>query len=446
VLSTLLFFILSVSILVTFHEYGHYFVARLFGVKVLRFSIGFGKSLLKWRNRHGTEFTIALIPLGGYVKMLEASDVSGSQEDKRQAFEYQPLFARTLIVLAGPLFNFLLAILLYTIIYVVGFQTFSPIVGTVTPNSLAAQAEIPERALIVSWDNQTVDSWRQVTMRLLSSIGSQRPIPLSFQDLESGQSITRTLSLKTFVMEESRWPVEQLGIQPMEPPMPAVIDAIAIASPAEEAGLQPNDRILSIDNQPIMVWPEVVATVQKHPAETLRVTVLRQERLHSFNLTPKTNEQGLGYIGVSVQALKEPYVHSIKYTPGAALLKSTQLIWDYSILSLKLFYKMISGQISVAHLSGPISIAQGAESSASLGFMPFLSFLALLSVSLGVVNLLPIPTLDGGHLLYYGCEAILRRPVSVRVQQIGLRIGFSLLIGLMLIAITNDLMRVFSLS
>lgn len=440
-LSTVLFFILSVSILVTFHEYGHYFVARLFNVKVLRFSIGFGKPLLRWRNRHGTEFVIALIPLGGYVKMLEANEGPLSAAERKQAFEYQSLLARTLIVLAGPAFNFLLAIVLYATVYMIGFQSLTPIIGTVAPNSLAAEADIPERHLIVSWDNKSVDSWRQVTMNLLSAIGSDRAVPLTLQDLTGGAPVTRTINLRTFVMEEERWPVEQLGIVPMEPPMPPIVNEIVVGSPAETAGLQPNDRILSIDNHSITIWPQVVELVQKHPQQTLRITVLRNERLRTFDLIPNANEQGLGYIGVSVQALKAPYVHTVQYSLGPALLKSTTLIWEYSVLSLKLFYKMLTGQISMTHLSGPISIAQGAESSASLGLLPFLSFLALLSVSLGVVNLLPIPTLDGGHLLYYGCEAILRRPVSVRAQQIGLRIGISLLIGLMVIAIINDILR-----
>lgn len=444
-------FIVAIGILVTFHEFGHFWVARRLGVKVVRFSVGFGKTLWSHTSKKGTEYVLALIPLGGYVKMLDETEGRVQPKDLPHAFNRQSIWRRMLIVLAGPAFNFIFAIFAYWLIFSIGTTMVAPILGDLQPQSIAAKAGLQRGDELLSVDGHTVHDWRDVNFALVSKLGENNSVFITYKPMN-------TLSTKTVELDLSDWKVNEkqpdplgaLGFTPYYPLVAAVVSKVVPNSPAAKAGIKPQDTILTIANQPVKNWEQMSSILNQYINKTIPVSVLRSGKTVKLSLKPEAikNADGLliARMGIESGILHWPKssLRTIRYPffqAGVEAVKSTIYITG---LTFKMLYKMVVGQISVRSISGPIGIAQGAGISAKLGFTVYLSFLALISISLAVINLLPVPILDGGHFLYYVIELIRGKPLSQDAQMIGLRIGLVLLLGLMLLAILNDVSRLFS--
>ena len=447
IIETILALALTLGILVTLHEYGHFWVARRCGVKVLRFSVGFGKPMFSWYDRHGTEFAVAAIPLGGYVKMLDQREGPVPEELKDQEFMSKSPGQRIAIASAGPIANFLFAILAYWVISVVGVTAVAPIVGDVAQGSVAERAGLQEGMEIHAVDGHRVTSWRDINMRLLERAGEQGRVTLEVSD-DGGARGTVSGELGGWKLsDDTPDPIGEFGITPWRPEIPAVLGEIAEGGQGQAAGLQTGDKVLSVDGEPIAGWLDLVEHVRNAPGQTLSVTVLRDGVERTLEVTPgeRTADSGevIGFVGVGVQPVSWPdeVLREISYGPLAAIPQAIGETWSDTRLTLVAIQKMVTGLLSPTNLSGPITIARVAEASVSSGFEDFVRFLAYLSVSLGVLNLLPIPVLDGGHIVYYTIEAIRRKPVSEHVQAFGLRIGMALILTLMVFALYNDLMR-----
>ncbi|MDN3525195.1 sigma E protease regulator RseP [Halomonas sabkhae] len=440
--------IVVLGLLITFHEFGHFWVARRCGVKVLRFSVGFGKPLWSRLDRHGTEFAVAAIPLGGYVKMLDEREGPVPADEQHLAFNHKTVWQRIAIVAAGPVANFLLALVAYWALFVAGTTAVAPVVGEVTPDSPAAQGGLRSGQEITAIEGKTVRSWEDVNLELVSRIGADGGLEVSARD--DGSSVAREYRLPVtdfMVRQDPPRPLQTLGVSPWRPSVPPVIDRLAEGEPAAAAGLQNGDRVLTVDGQAVDSWNVFVERVQARPGETLELEVERNGETRSLAVTPRAREQAdgssVGFIGAGVASVSWPeeYLREIRYGPLAALGQAAQRTGDMTLLTLDAIRKMLVGLISPSNLSGPITIAQIAGDSARSGLESFVSFLAYLSISLGVLNLLPIPVLDGGHLLYYVVEVVRGRPVSERAQAFGLRIGLAVVGTLMLMALYFDLMR-----
>ena len=460
VLSSIFFFIVALGILITIHEFGHYWVARKMGVKVLRFSIGFGKPL--WTH-HGkvdnTEYVIAAIPLGGYVKMLDEREAAVAPHELHRAFNRQPLWSRFAIVFAGPLFNFLLAIIVYWAIFIIGISGLKPVVGMLTPNSIAQRGGFQVGDVIVEVNGNTTPTWEVVVLAMLDKALEQEAVTVKVRDADQ-RAVMRNLNFTTITgsdLDQGNL-LESIGITPSRPALPAVVGQLERGGPAEQAGLQVGDKIIAVDGQPIPDWDTWVAYVRPRANQVIHVAIERmhgqsvigESREHqTFNVRPVpvvTKDGTIGRIGVGVKVpdeLPAELQSILRYSPGEAIIPAVIKTWDMSILTLRMLSKMITGMLSATNLSGPISIAQYAGSSANAGLVAFLGFLAIVSVSLGVLNLLPIPLLDGGHLMYYLIEAVKGSPVSDDVQILGQRVGIALLGTLMIFAFYNDLTRLF---
>jgi regulator of sigma E protease len=446
IIQSVLALVLTLGILVTLHEYGHFWVARRCGVKVLRFSVGFGKPLFSWHDRHGTEFAVAAIPLGGYVKMLDAREgpVPAGLED--QAFTSKPPSQRIAIAAAGPVANFIFAIFAYWLISVVGVTTVAPIVGEVAPDSVAERAGLQEGMEIVGVDGRQVTSWRDVNMRLLERAGEQGPISLEVYRDGARGTFSAPLNGWNISSEEPN-PLAEFGIMPWRPDVPAVLGQISEDGPASLAGLQPGDRVTAVNGEPVADWFALVDIIRESPEQQLQLSIERDGQRLNLPVTPATRTledgQEIGFVGAGVQAISWPdnVLRDVRYGPLAAIPNALEETWADTRLTLVAIKKMITGLLSPTNLSGPITIARVAEASVSSGFEDFVRFLAYLSVSLGVLNLLPVPVLDGGHIVYYTIEAIRRKPVSEHAQAVGLRIGMALILSLMVFALYNDLMR-----
>ncbi|WP_110686239.1 sigma E protease regulator RseP [Salinicola aestuarinus] len=455
-LQNVLAVIVVLGLLITFHEFGHFWVARRCGVKVLRFSVGFGKPLWSRVDRHGTEFAIAAIPLGGYVKMLDEREGPVDPGERDRAFNRKSVWARIAIVAAGPIANFLLALVAYWALFVYGTTTVAPVIGDVDAGSPAAMGGLASGQEIVSVEGERTPSWNDVNLRLIGAIGVDGELRVTTRDADAGEAgpSSANAGLATHAVPVQHWlvrqdpprPMASLGITPWRPPVPAVLDRVLPESPASQAGLAANDRIISVDDAPIADWSAFVAVVRDNPERTLALVVERDGRRQSLTLTPASRESGetsIGYVGAASQAPTWParYQREIRYGPieaiGQAVSKTGEMTW----LTADSIRKMIVGWISPSNLSGPITIARIAGDSARSGLETFIGFLAYLSISLGVLNLLPIPVLDGGHLVYYVVELIRGRPVSETVQAMGLRIGVALVATLMIAALYFDLMR-----
>ncbi|XKH60638.1 sigma E protease regulator RseP [Halomonas sediminis] len=440
--------IVVLGLLVTFHEYGHFWVARRCGVKVLRFSIGFGKPLWSRYDRHGTEFVIAAIPLGGYVKMLDEREAPVPENQLDQAFNRKNVWQRIAIVFAGPLANFLLAIVAYWALFVVGTTTVSPVIGAVEPESPAAHAGLQSGHEITAVQGEKVNSWGEINLKLVSAIGESGELVLQArQDIDQSARDYRLPVDDYLVRQDPPQPLSTLGITPWQPEFPPVLGQVLDGEAAAEAGLRPGDRIKAVNGEPVDDWMQFVNIVRGNPGESLSLEIERDGQRQSMTLTPgrTTLETGveIGYIGAGVEPVSWPeeYRREIRYGPVEAVGQAFSRTGEMTLLTLGAIRKMLVGLISPSNLSGPITIAQVAGDSARTGVEAFITFLAYLSISLGVLNLLPIPVLDGGHLLYYFIEAVRGRPVSEQVQAIGLRIGLALVGSLMLMALYFDLMR-----
>ena len=444
---TIVSFLVTLGILITVHEYGHYQVARWCGVKVLRFSIGFGKPLFAKKLGHDqTEYVLAALPLGGYVKMLDEREAPVEAHEMSRAFNRQAVWKRIAIVSAGPAANLILAVLLYWVVFMAGVTGIKPILGDIPQDSPAAQANIKSGELITSVNNHPVSSWQDVRWVLVQQKlkGNQVEIEASIH----GQSYIHELSLDTITDSdfESDF-LTKLGLTTYQPDLQPKIGDIIAGSAAEKAGLKAGDLVLSVDNQAVAHWEAFVNIIHQHPKQSLELRVLRDGKPINVFITPDSiddNGQQIGRIGAAYQidpAVLDQFLVDVKYSPLAALSKAADKTWETSIFSLKMLGSMLTGDVSWRGLSGPVTIASYAGQSAHMGLKAFIGFLALVSISLGVLNLLPVPVLDGGHLLYYMLEIFKGSPVSDKAMEMGQRVGIALLGLLMVCAFYNDINR-----
>ncbi|WP_217125093.1 RIP metalloprotease RseP [Hydrogenophilus thiooxidans] len=446
VLHTVVAFVVALGILIWFHELGHYGVARAFGVRVLRFSVGFGKPLLSWRDRRGTEWGVAGIPLGGYVKMLDSREAPVPESEKPYAFDSQPPLVRIAIVAAGPLANFVLAILFYAWVAAIGVE--EPLAFVDPPEaSPAASVGIPSGAQIIAVNRTPADTWPQVRWAVLQAIADgQEAVTLTLRD-PAAAAFAVALPLSPVELDPDRGdPLHQLGLVAARPPLPPVVGSVAPESPAAAIGLLPGDAIVALADSPITDWQTLAETVRRHPGETVAIEWLRGgERLRAevtLEAVPERDGGRFGRLGVQARAPdRDMLVRRVVYGPTDALVYGWAKTLETATVTLKMIGKMLVGEASVKNLSGPLTIATVAGQSAELGWAHYLSFLALVSVSLAVLNLLPIPILDGGHLLYYSLEWLRGRPLSETAQNVGQRIGMALLLFLMGLALFNDFVR-----
>jgi regulator of sigma E protease len=452
VLHNIFFFIVAIGVLVTFHEYGHYWVARKAGVKVLRFSIGFGRPLLSWRRKSAEgddiEYVIAAIPLGGYVKMLDEREGDVAEADKARAFNNQSITKRIAIVFAGPAFNFILAIFLYWVVFMMGSTVDRPLVGKTETGSVAEQAGFQPQDEILMVGEAPVDSWNQFRLEILDQGLNGGDIPIRVRDID-GLENTRKLALGDMhILEDEGDIFKLIGFQQWWPELQAEIGGVVEQGAAESAGIQKGDIILQVDGIAIDNWLSLVEMIRAKPGQNMQFVVLRDDAELTIPVVPKSREteagEQQGYIGAYQhipEQVREQLVTHIEYSPVEAATRAIVKTWDMSSLTLRVLWKMLTGEANLANISGPITIATYAGVTASIGIVSFLSFLAVISVSLGVLNLLPVPMLDGGHLFYYLIEIIKGSPVSEAFELRGQQVGIVILALLMSIAIFNDIQR-----
>ncbi len=439
--------LVALGVLVTFHEFGHFWVARRCGVKVLRFSVGFGKPLLCWSDRHGTEFVIAAIPLGGYVKMLDEREAEVPEALSGGAFNRKSVRQRFAIVSAGPLANFLLALVFFWLLAMLGSEQVRPVIGAVEAGSLAEQAGLAADEEILAVNGKRVAGWGEVNLQLVRRLGESGQLDLTVRELGASQEEHRRIVLHEWLKGvEEPDPIGALGIRPWRPQVVPVIAQLDPEGPAQAAGVALSDRLLSLNDQSLADWQQVIDRVGSLPGQPVRLIVEREGRQEEITLTLGVRGEGTaarGYLGAGVAAGEWPaeMLREVSFGPLEALAEGGRRTWAMSLLTLDSLKKMLLGELSVKNLSGPITIAKVAGASAQSGLGDFLNFLAYLSISLGVLNLLPIPVLDGGHLLFYLVEWVRGRPLSDRVQGWGMQIGITLVVGVMLLALVNDIGR-----
>jgi len=439
--------LVALGVLVTFHEFGHFWVARRCGVKVLRFSVGFGMPLLRWHDRKGTEYVVAAIPLGGYVKMLDEREGDVPAELVDQSFNRKTVYQRIAIVIAGPVANFLLAIAFFWVLAMLGSQQVRPVIGAVETGSIAQKAGLISGQEIVSIDGQATTGWSAVNLQLVRRLGETGSIAVKVRDQGSDVETPHTLVLDNWLKgADEPDPIRSLGIRPWRPALPPVLAELDSKGPAQAAGLKTGDRLLALDGQPVNEWQQVVDWVRVRPDTKISLSVERDGATIDVPVTLVARGEGkatTGYLGAGVKGVDWPaeMLREVSYGPVAAVAEGARRTWTMSVLTLDSLKKMLFGELSVKNLSGPITIAKVAGASAQSGVGDFLNFLAYLSINLGVLNLLPIPVLDGGHLLFYLIEWARGRPLSEKVQGWGVQIGVSLVVGVMLLALVNDLGR-----
>ncbi len=441
-------FVVALAILITAHEFGHFWVARRLGVKVLRFSIGFGPALWKRTSKvDATEYVVAAVPLGGYVKMLDEREGEVAEEELPRAFNRQSLPVRTAVVVAGPLFNFLFAILAYWMVFVSGDVGTKPVIGEVTPSTIAAQAGFQVGDEILAVSNRVTGTWESVVYTLLSESAGDSDVVLKVRTA-NGNMLDRTLPVKQLagLMERDDF-IGSVGLQVRRPELPAVIGELLPGEAAKSSGLLVGDRVLTVAGTEVSDWSGFVNYVQKHPDQTAQITLERANRVLTLELHighRSVGEHVIGRIGAGPHVpdgVFDQYISEEKFGPIAAVGASLAKTRDMTVFMLRMLGKMVTGHASLDNLGGPISIAQTAGKSASIGFVYFLKFLAIVSISLGVLNLLPVPVLDGGHLLFFLVEAVKGSPASEQAQLLGQKIGIMALILLMGLAFYVDISR-----
>ncbi|WP_428607760.1 RIP metalloprotease RseP [Sedimenticola sp.] len=465
-LFTIASFILALAILIAVHEFGHFWVARKLGVKVLRFSIGFGKPLLVFRGKpssvpaeagtrlsevdQGTEYVVAAIPLGGYVKMLDEREGDVPARCQHQAFNRQSVAVRSAIVVAGPLFNFAFALLAFWFIGIYGDTGSRPWIGQVSESTIAAEAGFVSDDEIIAVGDTLTPTWESAVYALLTDATAGEDVVVRVKDAEGLERIRILPGERLLHLAEDGRLLEHIGLKPKRPLIEPVIGQVVEGEAAASAGLQVGDRVLTIDGHDLKSWSELVDYVQQHPASLVKMEVSREGRRQPVELIVGQvvrGEQTVGRIGAGPHVpdgLFDNYRVEVRYGPFDAAIMAVSKTTHMSLFMLKMLGRMVTGEISFRNLSGPISIAQTAGKTASFGVIQFLKFLALVSISLGVLNLLPVPILDGGHLFYFLVEAIKGSPVSEAAQAFGQRIGLAILLGLMTLAFYVDITRLFN--
>jgi regulator of sigma E protease len=449
-LHTLFYFIVAISILVSFHEFGHFWVARKAGVKVLRFSVGFGKVLWSYQKTpDSTEYVISAIPLGGYVKMVDEREGEVKEADLPYAFNRQSLWARTAIVAAGPIFNLVLAVVFFWSVLVIGETGIKPILGAIEQGTLAAEAGFAEGDEIVSVNGQATPTWTEaMTVLVSAAMEGDQAVKIEVKSFDGEQNVR----MLRFSEQDSNNPdalYQHLGFKPWSPKLQPIVGKVLPDSAALAAGLKQGDLIVSADGIAITEWMQWVDYVKSHGGIPINLVIERDGVRLPVAITPKKVEVGQkaeGKVGASVfipEALMKSVTVEYSLPPLPAIPAAVKITYYYSVTSLKMMGKMLIGKASVENLSGPISIAQYAGQSATMGLVPFIKYLALVSVSLGVLNLLPIPVLDGGHLLFFAIEGMKGSPVSERAQIFFQQIGIAILVSLMALAMFLDVDRLF---
>ena len=449
-LQTIFYFFVALALVVTIHEFGHFWVARLCGVKVERFSIGFGKSLLSWRDKHNTEFVFALLPLGGYVKMVDERDGNVDPADLPYSFSRKTVWQRMAVVVAGPVANFILAIAFFAIIFTGGERGLAPVVGEIEAGSLAGRSGFEPGMEILAVNGVATKTWTSVSRQLLDFIGTTGEIPFTVRYQDSELKYDLSLQVERWLRDEDQpVPLRDLGVSP-----PFELSSLSLASVFEEgagyaAGLQKGDQILSINGQPIVSINAFVETIASSIDRTVVLDVQRGSEQLRFEVQPLTVERDgeqVGQLGVQLASRGQypsELLRTTEYSLLGALSRGVRETFDTSVFIVKSIGKLLVGDLSAKNLSGPITIAQVAGDSGKSGVDNFIRFVAMFSIMLGVMNLLPVPVLDGGHLMYYLIEVIKGSPVSDRIQIMGYKVGLALVMSLMVVATYNDIARTF---
>jgi len=444
-LTNLLAFVVAISVLVAIHEFGHYIVGRWLGMKVLRFSIGFGKPIFTWvRGKDQTEYCVSAIPLGGYVRFLDGREGPVEPADEGRAFDHRPISSRIVVLLAGPAFNFLFAIVAYWVIFVAGVPTLMPAVGEVEPGSYAARAGLTFGDRIVAVGDTETPDWESTLVAMLDQMVGEGAVPLTLEN-EDGTRRRATILVgdDASKLTEPGLLFEGLGFFPWRPA--AVIAAVSEGGAASQVDLEAGDRITSVDGQTVRTSSDLITEVSARPDQSVTLEYYRDDLLRSVEIVIGSEDvdgQLTGRIGVSISNDFGDFAYLRKYGPLESVVQSAKKTWATMAFTVRMLGRLLTGDVSIKNISGPINIAQFAGDSASRGVIEFLTFLALVSISLGVLNLLPVPVLDGGQIVYQTVELLKGSPMSERSQMIGQQFGIAALILLMSYAFYNDIARI----
>jgi len=445
--------LLTIFIVIGSHEASHFFAARLSGIKVLRFSIGFGKTLWKRKDRSGTEYIFALIPLGGYVQMLDEREGNVASNECHLAFNRQPFYKKCIVILAGPLSNILLAFILYWLIFFIGFTSVKPIIGEISPHSIAEQAGLKPKQEIVAIDDERIKTWNGVVLRIIAHAGNQDQLKIETKKACFSQKPCPS-STETKILRLTNWhldglmpdPLKSLGLTPYQPPIPLIVGFIKKDSPADIAHLQLGDKIIRINQTPVKNWESLINFVLAHPDTDVKIQVLRNNKPTTIALTIGSEHnlflQKSGYLGIGPNfTWPKELLQENQYDSIDSISHAYKAIIDFTRFNIVIFGKMLTGKLSLQSLGGPIMIFESAGSALNAGIMPFLGFLAFLSISIGIINLLPIPGLDGGHLFIHVIELIIGKPLPENLLLLLFRLGFIFLFLILMQALVNDILR-----
>ena len=446
IIQSIIGFFIAIGILVTFHEFGHFYIARLFNVKVLNFSIGFGKKIYtKKAGVDNTEYSIGLIPLGGYVKMLESRESNDSMDVNllQRCFDKQSVYKKFLIVAAGPVFNLILAVVFFIFVHFSGITGMKPYITSIDNHSISS-LDTSEKYEIIKVNGSFTKRWQDVRVEVLNSVVNSKELTFTVKSDADDTSFV-VVNYDKDILQMDGDIISNIGLNIKIPEFPAVIGSIEKNSPASLAGLETGDEIVSIDNTKIENWESLSSILKLSPDKILQLRVLRDNKYTNLVLVPSSNitdNKSFGYAGISPDRNKlNDYRVMVKYPFFESIYKSIILTYDYSVLTFKMIYELFTGQANTNNISGPLSIAEFSGKSLSMGYVYFAYLLAILSISLGVLNLLPIPVLDGGHLVYYFIEMLTGHPVSEKIQLVAQQFGLLILFGIMILAFYNDYMR-----